>query len=192
MSLAHDTEAFRRSLCDRKQAVADPFASSKVPPITRLRMAGWVPLLPPRTSIVRGSRSTTIWSQVMGRHQRRQADYSSVFYGRQLGVSITGNRSGVVQVSLGRQSRRFEELIHFANNQPFYVREFAKALRQHHNAACRYLLSDPETRETIAALAAEYGFEDPSSFGRAFRREFGRSARDVRASAQADTGGRTS
>jgi AraC-like DNA-binding protein len=47
-------------------------------------------------------------------------------------------------------------------------------------------LSDPQGRETIATLAAEYGFEDPSSFGRAFRREFGRSAGDVRASALAN------
>ena len=48
------------------------------------------------------------------------------------------------------------------------------------------VLSDPNFRETIAALAAGHGFEDPSSFGRAFRRKFGRSARDVRASALAN------
>jgi AraC-like DNA-binding protein len=47
-------------------------------------------------------------------------------------------------------------------------------------------LGDPEIRETIAALAAVYGFDDPSNFCRAFRREFGRSAGDVRASALAD------
>ncbi|MGB6395964.1 MAG: hypothetical protein WBF73_09785, partial [Bradyrhizobium sp.] len=36
------------------------------------------------------------------------------------------------QTSLGSAALpRFEELIHVAKNQPFYVREFAKALRQH-------------------------------------------------------------
>jgi AraC-like DNA-binding protein len=47
-------------------------------------------------------------------------------------------------------------------------------------------LGDPEIRETIAALSAGYGFDDPSNFCRAFRREFGRSAGDVRAPALAD------
>ncbi len=41
-------------------------------------------------------------------------------------------------------------------------------------------LGDPEGRESIADLAARYGFEDPSSFSRAFKREFGCSPRDVR------------
>ena len=46
-------------------------------------------------------------------------------------------------------------------------------------------LSDIDDRRSIASVAADFGFEDLSSFGRAFRREFGCNARDVRASAAA-------
>ena len=46
-------------------------------------------------------------------------------------------------------------------------------------------LCNPDDRRSIAAVAADFCFEDPSSFGRAFRREFGCSAGDVRASAAA-------
>jgi AraC-like DNA-binding protein len=46
-------------------------------------------------------------------------------------------------------------------------------------------LCDIDDRRPIASIAADFGFEDLSSFGRAFRREFGCNARDVRASAAA-------
>jgi AraC-like DNA-binding protein len=46
-------------------------------------------------------------------------------------------------------------------------------------------LCNPDDRRPISAVAADFCFEDPSSFGRAFRREFGCNAGDVRASAAA-------
>jgi AraC-like DNA-binding protein len=42
-------------------------------------------------------------------------------------------------------------------------------------------LSDPTRHEAVADLAFRHGFEDQSSFSRAFKREFGFSPRDVRA-----------
>jgi AraC-like DNA-binding protein len=42
-------------------------------------------------------------------------------------------------------------------------------------------LGDPTRQEAVADLAFRYGFEDQSSFSRAFKREFGFSPRDVRA-----------
>lgn len=47
------------------------------------------------------------------------------------------------------------------------------------------LLSDPGDQRTIAAIAGEFCFADPSSFGRAFRLEFGHAASDVRSAAKA-------
>jgi len=47
------------------------------------------------------------------------------------------------------------------------------------------LLSDPANERAIADVAADFCFEDASSFGRAFRREFGHSASDVRSAAKA-------
>jgi AraC-like DNA-binding protein len=46
-------------------------------------------------------------------------------------------------------------------------------------------LCNPDDRRPISAVAPDFCFEDPSSFGRAFRQEFGCSAGDVRASAAA-------
>lgn len=47
------------------------------------------------------------------------------------------------------------------------------------------LLSDPENRRPIATIAADYCFQDASSFTRAFRQEFGYSPSDVRSAAKA-------
>jgi AraC-like DNA-binding protein len=46
-------------------------------------------------------------------------------------------------------------------------------------------LSDPSNRKPIATLADELGLIDPSSFSRAFRRQFGISPTDAREAAQA-------
>jgi len=45
-------------------------------------------------------------------------------------------------------------------------------------------LSDPANHRPIAAIAADFCFEDPSSFSRAFRQEFGCSPGDVRSAAK--------
>jgi AraC-like DNA-binding protein len=47
------------------------------------------------------------------------------------------------------------------------------------------LLSDPKSQRSIAAIAGDFCFADASSFGRAFRLEFGHSASDVRSAARA-------
>jgi AraC family transcriptional activator of tynA and feaB len=47
---------------------------------------------------------------------------------------------------------------------------------------CAALLADPDERRTVTDIAAAHGFEDPTSFSRAFRRRFDRSPRDLRRS----------
>jgi hypothetical protein len=47
------------------------------------------------------------------------------------------------------------------------------------------LLSDPSNQRTIVAIAGDFCFADASSFGRAFRLEFGYSPGDVRSAAKA-------
>lgn len=50
---------------------------------------------------------------------------------------------------------------------------------------CHAILSDPENKRSILSIAQDFGFTDASSFGRAFRREFGHNAREVKFASQA-------
>ncbi|MBR0659307.1 helix-turn-helix domain-containing protein [Neoroseomonas oryzicola] len=61
----------------------------------------------------------------------------------------------------------------------------ASAIQQERLALAHRLLSDPEERRGIAQIAEAAGFFDPSTFSRAFRREFGIAPRDLRAEALA-------
>jgi AraC-like DNA-binding protein len=67
---------------------------------------------------------------------------------------------------------------------------FAATVRAQRLDSCADLLAEPQVSRTITDIAAAHGFDDPTSFSRAFRRRFGTSPRDVRRSAA--TGPRTS
>ena len=64
---------------------------------------------------------------------------------------------------------------------------FAATVRAQRLDSCADLLADPQISTTITDIAAAHGFDDPTSFSRAFRRRFGtspdgqspRPARDV-------------
>jgi AraC-like DNA-binding protein len=56
--------------------------------------------------------------------------------------------------------------------------EYLRRLRLHRAAA---LLVAPDAAATVAQIAEECGFADPTTFGRAFHREFGMSPREYRA-----------
>ncbi|WP_028938778.1 helix-turn-helix domain-containing protein [Pseudonocardia spinosispora] len=60
-------------------------------------------------------------------------------------------------------------------------RTFAATVRRLRLERCATLLADPTTPGTITAIAASVGFDDPASFSRAFRREFGCTPSEVRA-----------
>ena len=57
---------------------------------------------------------------------------------------------------------------------------FAATVRGLRLERCAALLADPGTTTTVTALALAHGFDDPSSFSRAFRRRFGVSPREMR------------
>ena len=59
-------------------------------------------------------------------------------------------------------------------------RTFAATVRRLRLERCAALLADPATPSTITDIAASAGFDDPASFSRAFRREFGCTPSDVR------------
>lgn len=68
---------------------------------------------------------------------------------------------------------------------------FASYVQKQRLQACRRALSDPAQRHlSVAEIAEAYGFANPKSFSRAFRRHIGMTAREVRSLA-AQGGGRT-
>jgi AraC family transcriptional regulator, positive regulator of tynA and feaB len=69
-------------------------------------------------------------------------------------------------------------------------RSFAAMVRQARLRRCAELLADPSCSCPIADVGASYGFGDPASFSRAFRREFGTTPGEVRRSGRAPSGDR--
>jgi AraC-like DNA-binding protein len=59
----------------------------------------------------------------------------------------------------------------------------ARAIKRERLRAIRRALADPAERRHIAAIAEAMGMADPSSFGRAFRQEFGMNAMEFRSEA---------
>jgi AraC family transcriptional regulator, positive regulator of tynA and feaB len=59
-------------------------------------------------------------------------------------------------------------------------RTFAATVRRLRLERCAALLADPSIPSTITDIAASMSFDDPASFSRAFRREFGCTPSDVR------------
>ncbi len=56
---------------------------------------------------------------------------------------------------------------------------YAATVRRLRLERCASLLADPANRATVTAIAAAHGFDDPTSFSRAFRRHFGVAPREV-------------
>ena len=56
---------------------------------------------------------------------------------------------------------------------------YAATVRRLRLERCAALLADPTNRATVTAVAAAHGFDDPTSFSRAFRRQFGVAPREV-------------
>jgi len=57
---------------------------------------------------------------------------------------------------------------------------FAATVRTMRLDRCATLLGDPSVTATVTQVAAAHGFDDPTSFARAFRRRFGISPREAR------------
>jgi AraC-like DNA-binding protein len=57
---------------------------------------------------------------------------------------------------------------------------FAATVRGLRLDRCAAVLADPTVTRTIAEIAASFGFDDPTTFSRAFRRRFGSRPTDVR------------
>lgn len=57
---------------------------------------------------------------------------------------------------------------------------FAATVRHRRLERSRAVLADPGTTATVTAVAAAHGFDDPTSFSRAFRRRFGVSPHEMR------------
>jgi AraC family transcriptional activator of tynA and feaB len=56
---------------------------------------------------------------------------------------------------------------------------YAATVRRLRLERCASLLADPTMNTTVTAVAAAHGFDDPTSFSRAFRRHFGVAPREV-------------
>ena len=65
---------------------------------------------------------------------------------------------------------------------------FAATVRSLRLDRCAALLADPGVTATVTEIAAAHGFDDPTSFSRAFRRRFGVSPREVRRGAPCTNG----
>jgi AraC-like DNA-binding protein len=57
---------------------------------------------------------------------------------------------------------------------------FAATVRRLRLDRCAARLADPADPATVTAVAAAHGFDDPTSFSRAFRRRYGCSPREMR------------
>jgi AraC family transcriptional regulator, positive regulator of tynA and feaB len=57
---------------------------------------------------------------------------------------------------------------------------FAATVRRRRLERSAAVLADPATTDTVTAVATAHGFDDPTSFSRAFRRRFGVSPREMR------------
>jgi AraC family transcriptional activator of tynA and feaB len=66
---------------------------------------------------------------------------------------------------------------------------FAATVRAMRLDSCAALLADPAVRRTVTDIAAAHGFDDPTSFSRAFRRRHDRSPREVRRAATEGSAG---
>ncbi|MFG1401108.1 helix-turn-helix transcriptional regulator [Xanthobacter sediminis] len=95
--------------------------------------------------------------------------------GRLLSPALTPDSiCQAVGVSRSRLYRLFEDI--------GGVAAYIRSQRLH---AAMGRLRDPLPHGTVATIAEDYGFPDPSSFARAFRREFGMSPSDAREAARA-------
>jgi AraC family transcriptional regulator, positive regulator of tynA and feaB len=57
---------------------------------------------------------------------------------------------------------------------------FAATVRRMRLDRCARAIADPAEHATVTAIAARYGYRDPSAFSRAFRREYGAAPTDLR------------
>lgn len=84
--------------------------------------------------------------------------------------------SGMLCAALGVSRSQLYRLLQGEGGVAHYIRRLRLE-------ACREWLSAPSCTGTIAEIAARVGFDDPSQFSRAFRREFGATPRQLRVAA---------
>jgi AraC-like DNA-binding protein len=91
-------------------------------------------------------------------------------------LSNSDLRTSVVCVNLGVSRSQLYRLFEEDKGVVRYIRR-RRLMRSH------AILSDPSTRATIAVIADQMCFADPSTFTRSFKHQFGRTPRQVRDSA---------